>query len=87
MRSIKTKLIAAIALLILVSFTVSGYFLIQQKTIELSEDLYRNALSFAELTNDSIIFDFENFYLTDSGLDQLQFQTAICDDLFRQQGS
>lgn len=68
MKSIKAKLVLAIGLIIVAVFTLSGFFLIQQKRQELSEDLFFNAMSFAELTNESVVRSYKDFYLTESFL-------------------
>jgi serine phosphatase RsbU (regulator of sigma subunit) len=61
-------MVLALAFLIIVIFSVSGFFLIQQKRAELSEDLFFNAISFAELTNESLVQSYTDFYVTQSFL-------------------
>ncbi len=50
MKSIRTKLIGLIALLMIIAFSATGYILIDRKTKELTADIYRGAVNFAELT-------------------------------------
>lgn len=54
MRSIKTKLITAISILVIFLFSVTALLLIDEKTKELSHDIYVNARNFSELTTPKI---------------------------------
>ncbi len=66
LRSIKTKFIAVISVLILLLFGLTGLMLLKEKSLELSQDVYWNAKSFAELTVDDIVELNEDFLQEDS---------------------
>lgn len=55
MRSIKTKLILALSLLVIFLFSVTALLLIDEKKKELSRDIYLKARSFSELTTPKIV--------------------------------
>jgi serine phosphatase RsbU (regulator of sigma subunit) len=61
MRSLKTKFITTITLLIVIVVTVTSGVLIQQKRAELQEDIYTTARSFAELATPKIIELSQNY--------------------------
>ncbi|MCC7196923.1 hypothetical protein IT413_01865, partial [Candidatus Peregrinibacteria bacterium] len=50
MHSLKTKLVLTISILIVVLFTLASGLFIAEKQKELTNDIYVNARSFAELT-------------------------------------
>lgn len=55
MRSIKTKLILGLSLLVIFLFSITAVLLISEKTKELSRDIYSKARSFSELTSPKIV--------------------------------
>ncbi|MFA5829128.1 MAG: SpoIIE family protein phosphatase [Candidatus Gracilibacteria bacterium] len=63
MRSIKTKLTITISILIVVLLTAAAFVLLNEKRQELSNDIFLNARSFAELTAPNIVNDY-NLYLS-----------------------
>ncbi len=66
MKSLKTKLIAGIFLLLLVAFGLSSVLLINQKTEELSLDTYHSVKSFSDLTAPSVVELYERYLAEDS---------------------
>lgn len=64
MKSIKLKLVLGITGLIVAVMSISAYLLIDQKEIELKNDLFESTNSFAELTADDVV-DFYNLYLSE----------------------
>ncbi len=66
MRSVKTQFIVAISLLIITILSVNAFFIIQGKKTELNYDIYQNAESFAELTAERVINNYELNYLSKS---------------------
>ncbi len=74
MHSIKTKLLWSFTAVVIIALTVSGGILIWQNTKAMQRDIFLDALSFAELTNNSIVTSFEQFYLTQQFL---QFRKEV----------
>lgn len=66
MYSIKTKLVTVIMILIIGLFTLAAFLLIQEKQKQLTQDIFFEARSFAELTSHHIIDDY-NLYLAQKG--------------------
>ncbi|MBU1446076.1 SpoIIE family protein phosphatase [Patescibacteria group bacterium] len=66
MYSIKTKLVAAITLLIVGLFSLAAYLLIKEKQKELTSDIFFETRSFSELTAGQIVDDYE-LYLAQKG--------------------
>lgn len=66
MRSLKSQFILAISILIITILSVNAFFLIQGKQKELHYDIYKNAKSFAELTAERVIHNYELNYLSKS---------------------
>jgi serine phosphatase RsbU (regulator of sigma subunit) len=66
--SIKTKLIWALSTLTAGALIVGGALLIWQNTQQMQRDIYLDALTFAELTNEKIVTGFEQFYETENFL-------------------
>lgn len=66
--SIKTKLIWTLTSLITFALVLGGGVIIAQNVQKLREEIYLDALSFAELTNDDLITAFEQFYVSDNFL-------------------
>lgn len=64
MHSLKTKLVLTISILIVVLFTLASGLFISEKQRELTNDIYVNARSFAELTAPNMA-NFYNLYLAE----------------------
>jgi len=67
-RSIKTKLIIAMTSVVAGALIIGGALLIWQNTQQMRKEIYLDALTFAELTNDKIVLSFEQFYETENFL-------------------
>ncbi|MDP2690996.1 MAG: SpoIIE family protein phosphatase [bacterium] len=67
-RSIKSKLVWAFTGIVTIALLVSGSILIWQNVQQMRQEIYLNALTFAELTHDEIITSFEQFYETENFL-------------------
>ena len=59
MKSLKTKLIVAITVLILILFGLTAGLFLGEKQRELTQDIFVNAQSFAELTAGGIVSDYQ----------------------------
>lgn len=66
MRSLKTKLIAGMILLLMIAFGIAAALLIRQKTVELSEDIYHEVKSFSDLTAPQVVGLYEHYLAEDS---------------------
>ena len=64
--SIRSKLILAISFLIIVLFSIAGMLFINEKKVELAEDIYTNALAFSRLTATTVAYDYD-LYLAQNG--------------------
>jgi serine phosphatase RsbU (regulator of sigma subunit) len=64
MKSIKTKLVLAISVLIIVLFSLTTYIFINEKSRELARDIFVNTTNFAELTAGTVSSDY-NMYLAE----------------------
>lgn len=62
MHSLKTKLVVTITLLIIILFGLTAVLFVGEKQRELTQDIYLNARSFAELTAPKMVNDY-NLYL------------------------
>lgn len=62
LRSVKSQIILATSLIIIAILGATTYFVIDQKTKEINQDIFNKALSFAELTNERVITNYENNY-------------------------
>lgn len=62
LRSVKSQIILATSLIIIVILGATAYLVIDQKTKEISKDIFNKAISFAELTNERVITNYENNY-------------------------
>ena len=60
--SLKTKLVLSISILIVILFTLTAFLFISEKSKELTQDIFTNAKTFAELTASNIAGDY-NLYL------------------------
>lgn len=66
MKSLRSKLVLAIALLVILMLSVTGYVLIDRKTKELTSDIYQNALNFSKLTSPKIVELYQQYYTSNS---------------------
>lgn len=66
MKSIKTKFILAISILIIGILAVAAVLLIQEKEKELTGDIYRQSRSFADLTSVRIVEVYEEYLAQDA---------------------
>jgi len=64
--SIRNKLILAISFLIIVLFSIAGMLFINEKKVELANDIYTNALAFSRLTATTVAYDYD-LYLAQNG--------------------
>ena len=62
LHSIKTKLVLTISALIIVLLSAAAFVLIREKQRELTKDIFDRARSFAELTAENVVSDY-NLYL------------------------
>ncbi len=63
LRSVKSQIVLGTSLVIIAILAASTYFIIDQKTKEISFDIFRNAVSFAELTHERVISNYESNYI------------------------
>lgn len=66
LRSLKTKLVSGMVVLLVISFGLSSVLLIREKTRELSEDIYRQIQSFSELTAPQVAGLYDRYLAEDS---------------------
>ncbi len=64
--SIRNKLILAISFLVIVLFSIAGMLFINEKKVELADDIYANALAFSRLTAPTVAYDYD-LYLAQNG--------------------
>ncbi|MBI4232446.1 SpoIIE family protein phosphatase [Candidatus Peregrinibacteria bacterium] len=57
--SIRSKLIFAISLLIVILFSIASYLFITEKKREIAQDIYVNVLAFSKLTAPTVAYDYE----------------------------
>ena len=57
--SIRNKLILAISFLVIVLFSIAGMLFINEKKVELADDIYANALAFSRLTAPTVAYDYD----------------------------
>lgn len=62
LRSVKSQIILATSLIIIAILGATAYLVIDQKTKEINQDIYNKAVSFAELTHERVITNYENNY-------------------------
>lgn len=62
LRSVKSQIILATSLIIIAILGATAYLVIDQKTKEINQDIFQKAVSFAELTNERVVADYENNY-------------------------
>jgi HAMP domain-containing protein len=62
LRSVKSQIILATSLIIIAILGATAYLVIDQKTREINQDIFNKAVSFAELTHERVITNYENNY-------------------------
>ncbi len=62
---IRSKLIMAISTLMVVVFSLAAYLFISEKRVEMADDIYGNSLSFARLTSNRVVSDYD-LYLAEN---------------------
>ena len=62
LRSVKSQIVLATSLIIIVILGATAYFVIDQKIKEINHDIFTKSVSFAELTSERVITNFENNY-------------------------
>lgn len=62
MRSIKTKFVVAISLLIVLVFTANALLMVQQKATESKKDIFISVRNFTQFTTKPIIADFDAYF-------------------------
>ena len=77
--SIRSKLIVLLSILVVILMASTAWFLMNQKRLELTRDIYTNSRNFAELTADDIAEMYE-VYLAENGF--IQFNRVV-QSLFR----
>lgn len=63
LRSVKSQIVLGTSLIIIAILAASTYFIIDQKTKEISLDIFQNAVSYAELTHERVITNYESNYV------------------------
>jgi len=66
LRSLKTKLVVGMVILLVLAFGLSAVLLIKEKTRELSDDIYREIRSYSDLTAPQITTLYERYLAEDS---------------------
>ncbi len=61
-RSVKSQIIAATSVIILVILSANAYFILDQKRKEINFDIFQKAVSFAELTHERVVSNYELNY-------------------------
>jgi serine phosphatase RsbU (regulator of sigma subunit) len=62
-RSVKSQIVLGTSAVIIAILIAATYFIVDQKTKEISFDIFNNAVSFGELTHDSIVSNYQNNYV------------------------
>ncbi|OGJ42087.1 hypothetical protein A3B60_03265 [Candidatus Peregrinibacteria bacterium RIFCSPLOWO2_01_FULL_39_12] len=57
--TIRSKLVLAISILVMVLFTTSAFLFVNEKKKELSNDIYVNSLAFSRLTAPTVAYDYD----------------------------
>ncbi|QQR83215.1 SpoIIE family protein phosphatase [Candidatus Peregrinibacteria bacterium] len=60
LRSIRAQIIAGTSFVILLTLITTAYFVVNQKVKEINLDIFENAISFADLTHERVIANYEN---------------------------
>jgi serine phosphatase RsbU (regulator of sigma subunit) len=63
-KSVKSQIVFATSLIIIVILGVTAYFVIDQKSREINQEIFLNAVNFSELTHERIINNYEANYVT-----------------------
>jgi len=61
-RSVKSQIVLGTSMVIIAILIAATYFIIDQKTKEINFDIFKNAVSFSELTNERIVSNYEINY-------------------------
>lgn len=64
--TIRTKLVLAISILVIVLFSIASYLFITEKKSELAHDIYVSSLAFARLTAPSVAYNYDLYMEQDS---------------------
>jgi sigma-B regulation protein RsbU (phosphoserine phosphatase) len=62
-RSVKSQIIAATSIIIIAILGGAAYLVIDQKIKEINQDIFTRAVSFAELTHERVVSNYEDNYL------------------------
>ncbi len=65
-RSVKSQIVFATSLIIILILGATAYFVIDTKIKEVNNDIFVRATSFAELTHERIVANYENNYKQDA---------------------
>ena len=63
LRSVKSQIVVATSIIIIMVLGATAYFVIDQKIKEINLDIFNKAFSFAELTHERVVTNYENNYL------------------------
>ncbi len=63
LRTVKSQIVLGTSAVIIATLIAATYFIISQKTKEISLDIFSNAVSFAELTHERVISNYEQNYV------------------------
>ncbi|MBU0727584.1 SpoIIE family protein phosphatase [Patescibacteria group bacterium] len=61
-RSVKSQIVFATSIIIILILGATAYFVIDQKVKEINQDIFTRAVSFAELTHERVVANYENNY-------------------------
>ena len=75
-RSVKSQIVLATSLIIIAVLGVTAYFVIDQKSREINQEIFTNAVNFAGLTHERIIQNYEDNYLQQAFAN---YQRALAD--------
>src|SRR3989338_3206735 len=62
LRSVKSQIVVATSAILLVILGATTYFVIDQKAKEINRDIFLKAVSFAELTHERVVANYERNY-------------------------
>lgn len=62
-RTVKSQIVLGTSMVIISTLIAATFFIIRQKTEEISLDIFNNAVSFAELTHERVITNYETNYV------------------------
>ena len=63
LRSVKSQIVLGTSMVIIAILITTTYFIIDQKVKEINFDIFQNAVSFAELTHERVISNYEKNYV------------------------